>query len=46
MVLEGPDPEMDAVLEGIRAELGHNIKRETCDAGLATGEFSGFGIRH
>jgi acylphosphatase len=46
MVLEGPDGEMDAVLEGIRGELGQNIKRMTCDAGPATGEFSGFGIRH
>src|SRR6478672_643265 len=46
LVLEGPDAEMDAVLEGIRAELGHNISRTTCDTGPATEEFISFGIRH
>ena len=46
LVMEGPDAEMDAVLEGIRTDLGHNISRTTCDTGPATGEFTGFGIRH
>lgn len=46
LVMEGPDAEMDAVVEGIRADLGHNIHRSTCDAGPATGEFQGFTIRH
>jgi acylphosphatase len=46
LVMEGADGEMDGVLEGIQAELGHNISRTTCDTGPATGEFKGFGIRH
>ena len=46
LVMEGPDTEMDAVLEGIRAELGHNISRTTRDTALATGEFTSFAIRH
>jgi acylphosphatase len=46
LVMEGPDAEMDAVLDGIRAELGHYISRTTVDTGAATGEFNSFGIRH
>ena len=46
LVMEGEDAEMDAVLEGIRAELGHNISRTTCDTGPATGEFTVFAVRH
>jgi acylphosphatase len=46
LVIEGPDTEMDAVLEGIEAELGHNISRTTVDTSPATGEFTGFAIRH
>jgi acylphosphatase len=46
LVMEGADEEMDAVVEGIQAELGRNISRTTCDRGPATGEFQGFGIRH
>ena len=46
LVMEGPDEEMDAVLESIRAELGRNISRTSCDASAATGEFTGFEVRH
>lgn len=46
LVMEGPNEEMDAVVEGIQAQLGRNISRTTRDPGPATGEFSGFGIRH
>ena len=46
LVMEGPEPEMDAVLEGITAELGRNISRTTCDTGPATGEFPEFSVRH
>ena len=46
LVMEGADAEMDAVLDGIQAELGHNISRSTLDTGPATGEFTSFGIRH
>ena len=46
LVIEGADAEMDAVFDQIRAELGHNISRTTCDTGPATGEFATFGIRH
>jgi acylphosphatase len=46
LVMEGADAEMDAVVDGIRAELGHNVSRTTVNSGPATGEFTGFGIRH
>jgi acylphosphatase len=46
LVMEGSPEEMDAVLEGIRADLGHNIQRTTCDVGPASGQFQGFTIRH
>jgi acylphosphatase len=46
LILEGPDAEMDGVLDRINAELGENINNTTCDTGPATGEFRGFEIRH
>jgi acylphosphatase len=46
LVMEGSGAEMDAVVEGIRAELGHHISRMTVHTGPATGKFAGFGIRH
>ena len=46
LVLEGPDAEMDAVLDRITAELGENINDTACETSPATGEFRGFEIRH
>ena len=46
LVMEGPDAEMDAVIEGIRGEMGRNISRMTSDSGPATGEFKSFEVRH
>lgn len=46
LVMEGPDAEMDAVVEAISGEMGRNISRTTCDTSPATGEFSGFTVRH
>jgi acylphosphatase len=46
LVMEGPDQEMDAVIETIHAQMGENIERSTCDVGVSTGEFSGFVIKH
>ena len=46
LVMEGPDAEMDAVLETIRGHLGDNIKRTTCDTTPANGEFTNFTIKH
>ena len=46
MVMEGPDAEMDEVIETIRSQMNDNIKRETCDVLPATGQFTGFEIRH
>ena len=46
LVMEGPEPEMDAVVEGINAELGRNISRTTCDTSPPTGEFRDFSVRH
>jgi acylphosphatase len=46
LVMEGPDAEMDAVVEGIQSAMGSNISRTTCDKGLGTGDFKSFEIRH
>jgi acylphosphatase len=46
LVMEGPDEEIDAILEGIQAQMGRNISRVTSETGPATGEFQGFAVRH
>lgn len=46
LVMEGPEAEMDGVIEGISSELGRHIRQTTCDAGPATGEFADFSVRH
>jgi acylphosphatase len=46
LVMEGPDAEMDAVIDRVNAELAQNINHTTCDTREATGEFKGFEIRH
>ena len=46
LVMEGPDAEMDAVIEALAGEMGRNISRQTCDMTTATGEFKGFAVRH
>jgi acylphosphatase len=45
LVMEGPDAEMDGVVETIQSQLGGNITHSTCGVADATGEFKGFSIR-
>lgn len=45
LVMEGPDSEMDAVIERVQSDLGHGIRHTTCDESPGTGQFHGFEIR-
>jgi hypothetical protein len=46
LVIEGERPELDAFLAEIRDHLGGHIRTEKTDLQAASGEFSGFEIRH
>jgi len=46
LVMEGPDAEMDHVVEELRRKMNGFIRRIQCDTGPATGEFEHFSIRH
>ena len=46
LVAEGERSEMDAFLSDIRERFSNQIRDERRDVGPATGEFSGFEIRH
>jgi acylphosphatase len=46
LVAEGKRSEVDAFLADIRDRMSNHIRDERCDVGPATGEFSGFDIRH
>ena len=46
LVAEGNRQDIDAFLEAIRDRLANHIRDERCDIGPATGEFTGFEIRH
>jgi acylphosphatase len=46
LVAEGKRREIDAFLSDIRDRMSNHIRDERCDVGPATGEFSGFDIRH
>lgn len=46
LVIEGPDPDMDQLINGIRSKLNGHIKRLDVDEAPATGEFQQFYIRH
>lgn len=45
LVMEGPEADMDDVVERLQSEYGHGIRQSTCDRGQGTGEFHGFEIR-
>jgi acylphosphatase len=46
LVAEGPPQELDAFLREVRERLFNHIRKECCDTQPATGEFTGFDIRH
>jgi acylphosphatase len=46
LVAEGAPREIDTFLEEVRERFGSFIRYERLDSGPATGEFSGFEIRH
>jgi acylphosphatase len=46
LVAEGDRGETDAFLQNVREQLSSYIRDERCDIGPATGEFTGFEIRH
>jgi len=46
LVMEGPEEEMDRVVDSLNQRLNGFIKRVDQDTGAATGEFEGFAIRH
>jgi acylphosphatase len=46
VVAEGEPRELDAFLRAIHDQLGDHIRNEQSDSQAASGEFSGFEIRH
>jgi acylphosphatase len=46
VVTEGPDDQMDKLLAGLQERMGAYIRDTEVRASPATGEFSGFSIRH
>ena len=46
LVAEGGPREVAAFLQQIRDQLGDHIRNEQCDSQAASGEFTGFEIRH
>jgi acylphosphatase len=46
LVAEGERREVDALLGEVREQFFNFIRDERCDNSTATGEFSGFEIRH
>jgi acylphosphatase len=46
LVMEGPDEEMDHLLESLANRMGGFIRKTEVETSPATGEFQEFGIRH
>ena len=46
LVMEGPDPEMDHLVESIRQKMNGYIRNVDRQTYPATGEFNRFSIRH
>jgi acylphosphatase len=46
LIVEGQSREVDAFLKDVRERFARNLRDERIDVGPATGEFSGFEIRH
>lgn len=46
LVMEGPDDEMNRLLDAIKRRMEEFIRQTTCDVSPATGEFADFSIRH
>ena len=46
LVMEGPEPEMDHLLDNLKSRMSGFIKKIVVDHAPATGEFQDFYIRH
>lgn len=46
LVVEGPDDQMDGLVEAIQQRMEGFIRRTTVQVSPATGQFAGFSIRH
>ena len=46
LVMEGPDEEMQHLLDVVKERMDGFIRKTTCDQSAATGEFTSFTIRH
>ena len=46
LVMEGPDDDMDQLVDAIRQKMGHFIRQVDTQAEPATNAFSGFSIKH
>jgi acylphosphatase len=46
LVMEGPDQDMDHLLDAIRQKMTHFIRRVDTQTQPPTGAFSGFSIKH
>ena len=46
LVAEGEDQDLDALVDALKRQMESFIRRTNVSTGAATGEFSGFSIRH
>jgi acylphosphatase len=46
LVMEGPDHDMDELVDAIRRKMVHFIRQMDVQEGPVTNAFSGFSIRH
>ena len=46
LVAEGETEEVEGFLADLRGRMGHCIRQEKAGTGPATGQFTGFSIRH
>jgi acylphosphatase len=46
LVIEGPDDQLDGLMQAIQRRMNEYIRKTTAQDSPATGEFNGFAIRH
>ena len=46
LVIEGPDEQMDRLVEALQAEMERHIRQTNVESTPGTGEFSEFEVRH
>jgi acylphosphatase len=46
LVMEGPDGEMDELVNSVRRKMAHFIRQMDVQEGPASNAFTGFSIRH